>query len=55
MIQETNQMKNKTLVEDRLDGARNFNPWKSKLLVTLEEKDLLDEKTKTLPDIATDI
>jgi hypothetical protein len=48
-------MKNRTLVEDRLDGASNFNPWKSKLLVTLEEEDLLDVTTKTLPDTATNI
>jgi hypothetical protein len=48
-------MKNKTLVEDRLDGASNFSPWKSKLLVTLEEDDLLDVTTKTLPDTTTDI
>jgi hypothetical protein len=48
-------MKNKTLVEDRLDGASNFSPWKSKLLVTLEEDDLLDVTTKTLPATTTDI
>jgi hypothetical protein len=48
-------MKNNTLVEDRLDGARNFSPWKSKLLVTLEEDDLLDVITKTLPATTTDI
>jgi hypothetical protein len=48
-------MKNKTLVEDRLDGASNFSPWKSKLLVTLEEDDLLDVTTKTLPGTTTDI
>jgi hypothetical protein len=48
-------MKNITLVEDRLDGASNFSPWKSKLLVTLEEHDLLDVTTKVLPDTSTDI
>jgi hypothetical protein len=48
-------MKNKTSVEDRLDGASNFSPWKSKLLVTLEEEDLLDATTKTLPDTTTDM
>jgi hypothetical protein len=47
-------MKNKTLVEDMLDGASNFNSWKSRLQVTLEEDALLDVVTKTLPDIATD-
>jgi hypothetical protein len=48
-------MKNRTLVEDSLDGASNFIPWKSKLLVTLEEDDLLYVTTKVLPDTATDI
>ena len=48
-------MKNKTPMEDRLDGASNFSPWKSKLLVTLEEYDLLDVTTKVLPATATDI
>jgi hypothetical protein len=47
-------MKNKTLVEDRLDGASNFSSWKSRLQITLEEDDLLDVVTKTLPAIATD-
>jgi hypothetical protein len=48
-------MKNKTPMEDRLDGASNFSPWKSKLLVTLEEEDLLDATTKTLPETTTDL
>jgi hypothetical protein len=48
-------MKNKALVEDRLDGASNFSSWKSRLQVTLEEDDLLDVVTKTLPDTATDV
>jgi hypothetical protein len=48
-------MKNRDLVEDRLDGASNFNSWKSRLQVTLEEDDLLDAVTKTLPDTATDV
>jgi hypothetical protein len=39
-------MKNGTLVEDRLDGARTFSSWKSRLQVTLEEDDLLDVVTK---------
>jgi hypothetical protein len=46
-------MKNKTLVEDRLDGASNFSPWKSKLIVTLEEDDLLDVTTKFLSSTTT--
>jgi hypothetical protein len=48
-------MRNKTLVEDRIDGARNLNPWKSKLLVTLEEDDFLDVTSKFIPDTATNI
>jgi hypothetical protein len=48
-------MKNRALVEDRLDGASNFSSWKSRLQVTLEEYDLLDVVTKTLPDTATDV
>jgi hypothetical protein len=47
-------MKNRTPMEDRLDGASNVSPWKSKLLVTLEE-DLLDATTKTLPETMTDL
>jgi hypothetical protein len=52
-IQE--KMKNKTPMEDRLDGASNFSAWKSKLLVTLEEEDLLDATTKTLPETITEL
>ena len=48
-------MKNITPMEDRLDGASNFSPWKSKILVTLEEEELLDVTTKTLPATTTDI
>jgi tryptophan 2,3-dioxygenase len=48
-------MKNIALVEDRLDGESNFSSWKSRLQVTLEEDDLLDVATKTLPATATDI
>jgi hypothetical protein len=48
-------MKNRALVEDRLDGASNFSSWKSRLQVTLEEDDLLDVVTKTLPATATDM
>jgi hypothetical protein len=47
-------MKNKTLVEDRVDGASKLRSWKSRLQVTLEEDDLLDVVTKTLPDTTTD-
>jgi hypothetical protein len=54
-FEETSQMKNIALVEDRLDGASNFNSWKSRLQVTLEKDDLLDVVTKTLPATATNI
>ena len=30
-------------LEDRLDGARNFVPWKAKLVLILEENELWDE------------
>jgi hypothetical protein len=42
-------MRNRTLVEDRLDGSSNFNSWKSRLQITLEEDDLLCLIQKTLP------
>jgi hypothetical protein len=48
-------MKNRVLIEDRLDGASNFSSWKSRLQVTLEEDDLLDVATKTIPTTTTDI
>ena len=32
---------NSVKVEDRLDGASNFNSWKSRVLIILEESDLL--------------
>jgi hypothetical protein len=48
-------MKNRASVEDKLDGASNFSSWKSRLQVTLEEDDLLDVVTKTLPDTTIDI
>jgi hypothetical protein len=46
-------MRNKTLVEDRLDGTSNFNSWKSRLHITLEESDLLRLIEKTLPATST--
>jgi hypothetical protein len=48
-------MKNRTPMEVRLDGASNFSPCKSKLLVTLEEEDLLDVTIETLPETATEL
>jgi hypothetical protein len=47
-------MRNKTLVEDRLDGSSNFSSWKSRLHITLEESDLLRLIEKTLPATTTD-
>ena len=37
------------LVEDRLDGATNFNSWKSRLLITLEESDLMKFVEEVVP------
>jgi hypothetical protein len=47
-------MRNKTLVEDRLDGSSNFSVWKSRLQITLKEDDLLSVIQKVLPESATD-
>jgi hypothetical protein len=47
-------MRNRTLVEDRLDGSSNFSSWKSRLHITLEESDLLRLIEKTLPATVTD-
>jgi len=46
-------MRNKTLVEDRLDGSSNFSSWKSRLHITLEESDLLRLIEGTLPTTTT--
>jgi hypothetical protein len=47
-------MRNRNLVEDRLDGSSNFNSWKSILHITLEESDLLKLIEGTLPATAID-
>jgi hypothetical protein len=47
-------MRNKTLVEDRLDGSSNFSSWNSRLHITLEEDDLMRLIEKTLPATTTD-
>jgi hypothetical protein len=47
-------MRNRTLVEDRLDGSSNFSSWKSRLQITLEEDDLLSVIQKALPETTTD-
>jgi hypothetical protein len=51
---KSENMKNKTLVEDRIDGTSNFSSCKSMLQVTLEEDDLFDVVTKNLLDTTTD-
>jgi hypothetical protein len=53
-VKKSKNRKNITLVEDRLDGSSNFNSWKSRLQVTLEEDDLLSVIQKTLPQTTTD-
>jgi hypothetical protein len=47
-------MRNKTVMEDRLDGSSNFSSWKLRLQITLEEDDLLSLIEKTLPETTTD-
>ena len=47
-------MKNKTWVEDRLDGSSNFNSWKSRLQVTLKKEDLLWAIQKPFTETTTD-
>jgi hypothetical protein len=37
-------------VEDRLDGASNFHSWKSRLLITLEESDLMKFVEEVVPE-----
>jgi hypothetical protein len=37
-------------VEDRLDGAANFNFWKSRLLISLEESDLIKFVEEFVPE-----
>jgi hypothetical protein len=47
-------MKNKTLVEDKLDGSSNFSSWKSRLQITVEEEDLLWTIQRALPETTID-
>ena len=37
-------------VEDRLEGASNFIPWKSRVLLLLEENDLLQCVNEKVPE-----
>jgi hypothetical protein len=39
-------------MEDRLYGASNFNSWKSRLLITLEESDLMKFVEEFVPEPA---
>ena len=41
---------NSMKVEDRLDGASNFNSWKSRVLIILEENDLLKFVNEKVPE-----
>jgi hypothetical protein len=36
-------------VEDKLDRASNFHSWKSRLLITLEESDLMKFVEEVVP------
>ena len=43
-------------VEDRLDGAANFSPWKARITLILEENELWDivHSTTTNPIVPAD-
>ena len=36
-------------VEDRLDGASNYGSWKSRVLIALEEYDVVDFAVNDIP------
>jgi hypothetical protein len=50
-ISWTGKMATGLRFEDRLEGASNFNPWKERIALLLEESELWDivEKTQTIP------
>jgi hypothetical protein len=48
-------MVNHILVEDRLDGTTNFSSWKSRLLITLEESDLMKYVEEVVPESTDDV
>jgi hypothetical protein len=54
VCEESENMMKRTLVEDRLDGSRNFSSWKSRLQVTLEEEELLWVIQFFLPETTID-
>ena len=37
-------------LEDRLDGAGNFAPWKARIVLILEENELWDEVVHNMQD-----
>ncbi|XP_057837721.1 uncharacterized protein LOC131047920 [Cryptomeria japonica] len=43
-------MVNKLKVKDRLDGASNFTSWKFRVLIALEENDILEFVEKEVPE-----
>jgi hypothetical protein len=53
-VKKYENMKNKNLVEDRIDGSSNFNSWNSRLQVTLKEYEILSLIQNTLPKTTTD-
>jgi hypothetical protein len=53
-VKKSKNMKNKTLVEDRLDGSSDFISWKSRIQITLEEDDIFSVIQNTLSETAID-
>ena len=42
-------------VEDRLDGASNFSSWKSRVLLIMEENDLLKFVNEKVPELEEEV
>lgn len=55
VISWVDHMETSLSVEDRMEGASNFSPWKERIVLLLEEHELWDivEKTATVPTDAT--
>jgi hypothetical protein len=49
-VSTSEKMSTSMRVEDRLDGADNFRSWKHKVLLILEENELLDHIKQMLPE-----
>jgi hypothetical protein len=47
-------MVNHILVEDRLNGKNNFSSWKSRILITLEESELIKCVEEVVPESTDD-